>query len=121
MLLLFDHELTLQNLIRAVKDGDLLAREIIKNCGKRLGLAVAGLLNLMNPKLVVLGGELTKVEGVLLHALNECIQSHSMWSTLANSRVVISELGEYDVALGAATLVIQSALEDPSKFPVQWS
>ena len=117
--LLFDDDITLQNLIQAVKDGDLLAREIIKTSGQYLGLAVAGLLNLMNPKLVVLGGEITKVGGVLLHALLECIQSHSMWSTLANSRVVLSELGEYDVALGAATLVIQSALEDPSRFPIQ--
>jgi hypothetical protein len=36
---------------------------------------------------------------------------------VAASRIVASELGERDVAMGAATLVLQSALADLRFFP----
>lgn len=110
----------LHGLIRGVKDGDRLARAVIEEAAQSLGLAVAGLLNLLNPQVVVLGGELSSVGSALLHPLRAAVNQRSVWSAVANSRIVISELGAHDVALGAATLVLQQALAEPTRIPVAW-
>jgi predicted NBD/HSP70 family sugar kinase len=110
----------LRGLIRGVKDGDRLARAVIEEAAQALGLAVAGLLNLLNPQLVVLGGELSSVGSALLHPLRAAVNQRCVWSAVANSRIVISELGAHDVALGAATLVLQQALDEPTRIPVPW-
>lgn len=110
----------LQGLIQGVQDGDQLARRVVREAAERLGLAVAGLLNLLNPKTVVLGGELASVGDALLHPLRERVQARCVWHAVANSRIVTSDLGAQDVALGAATLVLQEALAQPDRFPVEW-
>lgn len=110
----------LHGLIRGVQDGDRLARRVVADAAQSLGLAVAGLLNLLNPQLVVLGGELASVGDALLHPLRAAVNQRSVWSAVANSRIVTSELGAHDVALGAATLVLQQALAEPTRFPVAW-
>jgi predicted NBD/HSP70 family sugar kinase len=112
--------LQLSQLIEAVQQGDRLARQVISDAAERLGLAVAGLLNLINPHTVVLGGELATLGDALLHPLRARVQERSVWTAVATSRIVASELGERDVALGAATQVLQAALVDPTRFPVQW-
>lgn len=110
----------LSALIAAVRHGDRLARAIIAEGAERLGMAVSGLLNLMNPATVVLGGELATVGDALLHPLRACVQQRSVWTAVAHSRIVASQLGEQDVALGAATQVLQWALVRPERFPVGW-
>lgn len=107
-------------LIDAVKHGDRLARAVVSDAAEHLGQAVAGLLNLVNPQTVVLGGEIATVGDALLHPLRTRVQERSVWTAVANTRIVASELGARDVALGAATQVLQAALADPTRFPVQW-
>ncbi len=113
--------LGLKAVIQAVQAGDPLARSVIQDVAGRLGLALAGLLNLMNPKTVVLGGELATVGDALVHPLRASVLQRSVWTAVANSRIVVSRLGERDVALGAATKVLQAALMHPAQFPVQWA
>ncbi|MEZ4472839.1 MAG: ROK family protein [bacterium] len=118
--LLPDGPLTLPVLLAAVREGDPVARQVIGQIAERLGVALAGLLNLLNPKTVVLGGELATLGEALLHPVQAAIQQRSVWTAVANSRIVTSQLGERDVALGAATQIIQVALADPARFPVRW-
>ncbi len=119
--LLDDPALDVRRLIAAVQQGDPAARALIERAAGFLGLAVAGLINLINPRTVVLGGELATVGDALLLPLRARVQSRSMWTAVAHSRIIASRLGEQDVALGAATRVMQAALMDPTRFPVEVS
>ncbi|MFN3202083.1 MAG: ROK family protein [Bradymonadia bacterium] len=114
------HEVDLNHLLAAVREGDRAARAVITEAAQRLGLAVAGLLNLMNPEVVVLGGQLASAGDALLHPLRERVQRRSFWTAVSHSRIVASELGARDVALGAATLVLQESLLDPGRFFDGW-
>lgn len=119
--LLPDGPIDVKHLIRAVQQGDVALRAVVARAAERLGLAVSGLLNLINPQTVVLGGELATIGDALLQPLRACVQQRSMWTAVVNSRIVASQLGERDVALGAATRIIQGALMAPSRFPVGWA
>jgi len=107
-------------LIDQLREGHPVAREVIQEAGEHLGLAVAGLMSIMNPERVVLGGALAEAGDALLHPLREQLQSRSLWTALSNSRILTSQLGERGVALGAATLVLQSALTQPERFFSTW-
>ena len=80
-------------------------------------LAVAGLLNLMNPARVILGGGLARLGELLLAPLRETVGSRTLVSSVAAAEILTSELGPRASAVGAATLVLQAALADPSLFP----
>jgi len=108
-------ELTVQSLIAAAHAGDATARVLITGAGQALGVAMANLLNLVNPGRIVLGGHLTEAGAMLLDPLRTALSERALWSSVEGSELVISPLGDQAVALGAATLLLQAALEDPQR------
>lgn len=106
-------EPTLASLVEAARCGDEKARALIASAGHWLGIAVANLLNLMNPSCVILGGRLTLAGDLLLKPLRAAMAERALWSSVAESRVVVSKLPADSIALGAATLVLQAALSQP--------
>ncbi len=109
--------LTLGSVEAAALAGDPLATQVVREAASRLGIAVASMLNLMNPAVVAIGGSLSKLGDLLLEPLRETVKRRTLASSVAAASVVRSELGERDVAVGAATLVLDAALADHRLFP----
>lgn len=107
--------------ITAIEDAaladDPLALEVVREAAHNLGIAVAGVLNLMNPAAVILGGGLARLGDRLLLPLREAVVSRTLVSSVAATAIRISELGPRAIALGAATRVLDGALSDPRLFP----
>lgn len=97
--------------------GDALALQVVREAAESLGVAVAGMLNLLNPSLVVVGGGLARLGDVLLEPLRRTVRTRTLATSVEVSRVVTSALGARAVAIGAATLLLQRALSDPRHFP----
>ncbi|MFT3913967.1 MAG: ROK family transcriptional regulator [Anaeromyxobacteraceae bacterium] len=111
-------QVTIGALVDAALAGDALARQVVREAAEQLGVAVAGMLNLMNPALVIVGGGLARLGELLLEPLRKSVNSRTLVTSLSGSRIVASALGGQDVAVGAATMVLQAALEDHRRFPV---
>ena len=110
-------ETSLHHIAAAARDGDTLATQLVADAGRHLGIAVAGLLNLLNPAVVVLAGPLTAAGDLLLAPIRNTVQHSTLWESVARSRIQTSELGEAAIAIGAATQVLQAALENQALFP----
>lgn len=52
------YKLTAEDIFRAALDGDTLARDLLKNAGRYLGIGIANIINLMGPEAVILSGGL---------------------------------------------------------------
>jgi glucokinase-like ROK family protein len=106
--------------ITAIEDaalaGDPLALRVVDEAAEYLGIAVASMLNLINPGRVIIGGGLARLGELLLSRLRRSISSRTLLSSIAPTEIVTSELGPRTVALGAATLVLQNALADLRHF-----
>jgi predicted NBD/HSP70 family sugar kinase len=109
---------TIARIEDAALAGDPLALQLAGEAAEHLGIAVSSLLNLMNPSMVVLGGGLTRLGNVLLGPLNDTVGRRTLVTSVDASAIRIGELGPRAIALGAATLVLKSALEDTRLFPV---
>lgn len=109
-------EITMGAIELAAQDGDSLAVQVVEWAAHHLGIALAGLLNLMNPGAVILGGGLTRAGDHLLVPLRETVMRRTLVNSVAAADIRMSELGPRSTALGAATLVLASALADPQLF-----
>jgi len=111
-------EFNVHDIEDAALQGDPLALLVIREAAEHLGTAVAGLLNLMNPAVVVLGGGFARLGELALDPLRQRVHSHTLVSSVSAARIMASTLGPQSVAIGAATLVLKAALEDSRLFPV---
>jgi predicted NBD/HSP70 family sugar kinase len=109
--LLADEEITSAALERAALASDVLAIRVVTTAAGHLGVALAGLVNLMNPAMVVLGGEFAGLGEVLLEPVRETVRGRTLVSQVAAVELRTSELGPRAVAIGAATLVLKEALD----------
>lgn len=107
--------------IHAIEDaalqGDPLALQLTEEAAGHLGIAVAGLVNLMNPARVIIGGGLARLGELLLAPLRETVRNRALVSSVASVEILTSELGPRASAVGGATLVIEAALANPALFP----
>jgi glucokinase-like ROK family protein len=108
--------LAIGDIVDAALAGDALALEVVREAAGYLGVAVAGMLNLLNPSLVIVGGGLARLGELLLEPLRKTVRARSLVSSVAASEIVASALGSQDVAVGAATLALQEALADVRRF-----
>jgi glucokinase-like ROK family protein len=105
-------EVTMASIEEATLVGDPLALKVVAEAADYLGIAVAGMLNIMNPARVIIGGGLARLGELLLSTIRRSIGSRTLLSSIVPTEIVIGELGARAVALGAATLVLQTALAD---------
>jgi predicted NBD/HSP70 family sugar kinase len=105
-----DQELALAELIAAADSSPLAAR-LLEETARYLGAGIGTLINLFNPERVILGGWAGLLLGErLLPEIREAARQHSLRHLFAASSVGLGQLGPGAVALGAATLPMESFL-----------
>ena len=97
-------EITLNDILNAVNEEDVLAIEVVEEIGTTLGKAIAGLINIFNPELVVIGGPVSKVKEYLLLPIRSAIQKHSLNMVNKDTTIKFSKLGEKAGPIGACML-----------------
>ncbi|MCU0698947.1 MAG: ROK family transcriptional regulator [Myxococcaceae bacterium] len=106
----------LDDLLDAALAGDAVATGTIEYAGRQLGLGVAMLLNLFNPALVVVGGDIVRTGDLLFAPLRETVSKNCFSENFSHVHLVASRVGESATARGAATLLFDEAIESPASF-----
>ena len=107
-------KVTLDRLIEGALEGDSLCQEVLETAAQHLGTVLAGLLNIMNPRVLVLGGGLMRAGEHVLAPIRAAVRERTLVHSAASVRIEISALGKENVALGAATHVLDHALSHPA-------
>ncbi len=110
-------EISLSAIEEAALAGDALANQLVREAAGHLAVAIANMLNVLNPTMVIIGGGLSRVGELLLAPLRSAVRSRAVIWSAASAQIVTSPLGPRAVALGAATLALESALADLKRFP----
>jgi len=114
--LLADGAPTVARLEEAARADDPLALQVIHEVAEHLGVAIAGMLNLLNPAAVILGGRIAGLGEKLIAPLRATALRRTFVPAAASTEIRASTLGSHGIALGAATLVLDAALHDPRLF-----
>lgn len=110
-------KVTLSRIEQAALRDDPLALQVVHEAAEHLGVAIASLLNLLNPAAVILGGSLAVLGDRLLVPLRASALRRTFVPAVASTEIGVSTLGPQSIAIGAATLVLDAALQDPTLFP----
>jgi predicted NBD/HSP70 family sugar kinase len=95
-----------EQLIAAARNGDLLVRDEIRAASRYIGIAVANLINLFNPQMVIVGGQQALAGEVALNTVRETAQRRAFPLSYRNVQIVASALGGDSACLGACAYVI---------------
>jgi glucokinase len=95
----------------AAQAGDPRALGAIRDAARWLGIAIANLVNVLNPGVVVLGGPTAEWGQVLIDAIDRELETWALPPSRRAVRVVAGQARERAVPLGAAALVLRHAGE----------
>lgn len=99
---------TLDLLLQAATQGDPVVLEVLEDVGTDLGLAIANVVNLINPRLIVLGGSVARFGEPLLEPLRREVRRRALWESVAGLSIEASTLGDEAGPVGAAALFLES-------------
>lgn len=100
---------TVDDVLRMSEDGDAVCRPIVEEAGRAIGLALAHLVNITNPELVVLGGGVGDRSPVFVQAANAAVKAQALGPEVVP--VVASELPGRAVTTGAVLLAMDNAVK----------
>lgn len=101
---------TLEGVIERAKSGDVVCRRVLQDAARTIGLALARVCNLMNPELIVLGGELGRAAELLIEPAMEGLSRYALRGMFTSSdplKIVGSELGLPAGARGALAFALR--------------
>jgi predicted NBD/HSP70 family sugar kinase len=96
--------------------GDERALAAFDHVGTWLGLGIAGLVNLLNPRVVVLGGLFSRIHPWIADRIDAQLDRFALAAPRALVRVAPAALGIEAPLLGAAELAFEPFLADPANW-----
>jgi predicted NBD/HSP70 family sugar kinase len=93
-----------------VDQGNKDAIVAVREAGRLIGGVVASLVNLLNPALIIIGGNVARAEQYLIAGIREVVYSRSTTLSTTNLQITGSSLGDRAGVIGAAALVIDHLL-----------
>lgn len=105
---------TARDVVEAIQRGNLEAMSLIRDAGRIVGQSVAFATSLLNPAVIVIGGELAKSGDELVAGVRELVYQQSLPLATKDLVITLTKLDESAGVVGAAILVAD-ALLDPQR------
>jgi predicted NBD/HSP70 family sugar kinase len=100
------HELaTVDDAVNLIRTGDLTAVRLARRAGRIIGHAVADAVSLFNPRVVVIGGQLARIEEQLFAGIREMVYRRSLPLATRNLQIVAATLDTRAGLVGLALLL----------------
>lgn len=94
----------------AARAGQPEAVDAVREAGRRIGEVLAGAVNLLNPAVIVLGGDLARADEQLLPGIRGVVRERSNALATRELRIVASTLGGRAGVVGTAAMVLDEVL-----------
>lgn len=99
-----ENPITLEDIIAAVNKEDLLCIDIVEEIGQKLGKQIAGLINIFNPELVIIGGTISQTGDYITQPIKTAVRKYSLNLVNKDSAILTSKLKDKSGIIGACML-----------------
>jgi predicted NBD/HSP70 family sugar kinase len=99
-----------RDVVQLVRAGNPDASRLVREAGRVLGEVLAAAVNLLNPSVVVIGGDLAQAHEQLMAGVREVVYQRSLPLATRHLEIVRSTLDERAGITGAAALAIEHIL-----------
>ncbi len=107
-----DRTLTVQMIFRDAARNDSVARTVVQETVQVLGIAVANLVTVLSPGVVVFGGWVSEAGPALIESVSSRLRQYSYPATARRVRITRASLGPDANVIGAVALARQSLQAD---------
>lgn len=97
-------KITLDDILKAIKEEDVLAIEVIEEIGATLGRGLAGLINIFNPEVVIIGGKLAVGGDYLMLNVRSTVKKLAQNIVNQDTTIKFSKLGREAAPIGDCML-----------------
>lgn len=94
-------------IMAAANQGDQYAIGLLTEMGFKIGKAIAILIHIVNPELIILGGRGAEVGKILIAPIQQALNQYCIPRLAEDTRVKVSQLGHDASLLAAAALVME--------------
>jgi glucokinase len=108
---------TTRELIQLAQQGNPAAKKLIAEAGEYLGLALANMVSVLNPEMIVIGGGVAAAGNLLLSPAKKTMRQWAQPLAAKQVRIVRSRLGERAALLGMAKMAFDKVPESNSAQP----
>lgn len=108
-----EDQLTIPRVVEAAKSGDGVARSVLEETGRYMGLGLANLINAFNPQRVVLGGMLTPAHEFMLPMIRQVVEERALRWPREAAEIVVSAHGGDSCVMGGVAAVYNPVLIRP--------
>ena len=106
-------KVTARLVLEAAKAGDKMCGNIVFELARDIGIAVANVVNLFNPAVVVFDRNLEPGGNILLEEISRVVRGHALTSSSADMPLRFGTIGEEAGILGIGLLVLEKHFEIP--------
>lgn len=101
-------EVTAEMVARAAREGDEFASRVWFEAMENLGLGVANVVNVLNPRLVILGGGVTKAgEVMVFEPVRKVVRERAMRALADDVEIVPAANGDFVGLMGAVAVAVE--------------
>lgn len=104
---------TLDAVFHAAHAGDKQVVTLLEQRAQYFGIALANLVNIFNPDLIVLGGIFTHEHGLLMPTVRKTLKQYAFANLSDNIRLQVTDFGQEAGMIGAAALALDSFFYRP--------
>ena len=111
-----DEPTSVEQLIERLLDGNLGAEQAVEEAGESIGIMVATLCNILNPRHVIVSGLIAEASDELLTAIRTTVYKTARPLTTRNLSIGRSPLGRLAGVAGGVVLATQETLSPARLF-----
>jgi glucokinase len=101
------YKVTAEDIYKAALEGDPLARSVLRDAGKALGIGIANMVNIISPEAVILTGGLLGAWNIYIEAAIAEASKRAYPELFSKARIIPSSLGDDAGTIGMAALVFE--------------
>lgn len=100
------------DVIHAANQDDIFAIELLQKAGEKVGEALSSLIHLFNPELIVIGGEITGANEIIISSVRQAIDKYTITRLKNQCEIKTSNLTDRSCILGTLSLVMEHLYYD---------
>lgn len=97
------------DVVQAALQGDPASRAAIEHAGEHVGVALASLVNLTNPSLILVDGGVARAGELFLDPIRRAVVARSLAIASHHAHIVVGELRDNAIAFGGVATVADAA------------
>jgi glucokinase-like ROK family protein len=102
-------------IVDAAQNGDQFSINILSEVGFNLGKAIAILIQLYNPELIVLGGRIAEARQYITIPVQQSLNIYCMRQLCEHTSIVVSEMGQHLGIMGAVAVAMERVFDNYKK------